>query len=80
MRTANPISFDLIGDVKTTSRFVIVDNYDIAGGGIITEDLEPSNYEGEVIPGQPKNPNLAEFEKEFKNLIAKYFPHWDINL
>lgn len=30
-----PIAFDLIGDVAATGRFVIVDQYEIAGGGII---------------------------------------------
>jgi bifunctional enzyme CysN/CysC len=30
-----PIAFDLVGDIAETGRFVIVDNYEIAGGGII---------------------------------------------
>ncbi len=38
--TVSPLSFDLVGDMKSTSRFVIVDNYDIAGGGIIAESRE----------------------------------------
>jgi len=33
--TMKPIAFDLVGDVAETGRFVIVDNYEIAGGGII---------------------------------------------
>lgn len=33
--TGKPIAFDLISDIEQTGRFVIVDNYDIAGGGII---------------------------------------------
>lgn len=35
----NPIAFDLAEDIANTSRFVIVDNYEIAGGGIIIEGL-----------------------------------------
>lgn len=31
-----PVAFDLCGDNEATGRFVIVDRYDIAGGGIIT--------------------------------------------
>ncbi len=36
LETRQPIAFDLIGDCDATGRFVIVDGYDIAGGGIIT--------------------------------------------
>lgn len=34
------IAFDLSGDIDKTSRFVIVDEYEIAGGGIIHEIIE----------------------------------------
>ncbi len=34
-----PIAFDLASDLAATGRFVIVDNYEISGGGIITEAL-----------------------------------------
>lgn len=34
------IAFDLIHEIAETSRFVIVDNYEICGGGIIAEALE----------------------------------------
>lgn len=37
IRTKAPIAFDLSRLFETTGRFVIVDDYDIAGGGIITE-------------------------------------------
>jgi bifunctional enzyme CysN/CysC len=30
------VAFDLIGDCEATGRFVLVDGYDVAGGGIIT--------------------------------------------
>lgn len=42
LETTRPIAFDLIGDIQTTGRFVIVDAYDIAGGGIITGDADDS--------------------------------------
>ncbi|MGL1893502.1 MAG: GTP-binding protein [Spirochaetaceae bacterium] len=35
--TSKPIAFDLAGDTDTSGRFVIVDNYEISGGGIILE-------------------------------------------
>jgi bifunctional enzyme CysN/CysC len=35
LETTRPIAFDPIDDIQATGRFVVVDNYDIAGGGII---------------------------------------------
>jgi len=37
IRTRSPIAFDLSSSFETTGRFVLVDGYDISGGGIITE-------------------------------------------
>nr|MBP3598960.1 GTP-binding protein [Eubacterium sp.] len=45
LRTDKPIAFDLVADGASTSRFVIVDDYEIAGGGIITEALEDEESE-----------------------------------
>jgi bifunctional enzyme CysN/CysC len=36
-RTKSPIAFDLYSASPVTGRFVVVDDYDIAGGGVITE-------------------------------------------
>lgn len=40
LKTDRPIAFDLSHQIAQTSRFVIVDKYEIAGGGIILKDLE----------------------------------------
>jgi bifunctional enzyme CysN/CysC len=37
LKTRVPIAFDAAADIETSGRFVIVDEYDIAGGGIIRE-------------------------------------------
>ncbi len=37
LRAKSPLAFDLYSNFETTGRFVLVDNYDVAGGGIITE-------------------------------------------
>ncbi len=39
LETAKPIAFDPISDIELTGRFVIVDNYEISGGGIILEGV-----------------------------------------
>jgi len=37
LQTIKPIAFDLSSEMEQTGRFVIVDDYEISGGGIITE-------------------------------------------
>ena len=37
IRTKSPVAFDLSSSFETTGRFVLVDEYDFAGGGIVTE-------------------------------------------
>jgi bifunctional enzyme CysN/CysC len=39
LKLSKAIAFDLASEMKDTSRFVIVDQYQICGGGIILEDL-----------------------------------------
>jgi bifunctional enzyme CysN/CysC len=36
LETRQPVAFDLTSDCEATGRFVIVDGYDVAGGGIVT--------------------------------------------
>lgn len=35
LETLKPVAFDIVSDISATGRFVIVDNYEISGGGII---------------------------------------------
>ncbi len=44
LKLESPVAFDLAGTIDSTSRFVIVDGYEIAGGGIITEAMEDEDY------------------------------------
>lgn len=43
LETVKPIAFDLIKDTDQTGRFVIVDGYEIAGGGIIGQSESDTN-------------------------------------
>jgi bifunctional enzyme CysN/CysC len=45
LKTTRAIAFDLAGELEQSSRFVIVDNYEISGGGIINESLSDSHTE-----------------------------------
>lgn len=40
IETTKPIAFDLISENQATGRFVLVDHYEISGGGIILEAME----------------------------------------
>ncbi len=44
LKLDRPCAFDLAGACDSTSRFVIVDGYEIAGGGIVTEAMEEEDY------------------------------------
>ncbi len=41
LRTRRPIAFDVHADIIATGRFVIVDGYEVAGGGIVAADNYP---------------------------------------
>ncbi len=41
IRTKKPVAFDTVNEVVPTGRFVIVDGFDVSGGGIIAEDNYP---------------------------------------
>ncbi|MCH8312009.1 MAG: GTP-binding protein [Nitrospinae bacterium] len=47
LKTKRPVAFDLFGTSATTGRFVLVDEYDVCGGGIITT-YTPSNKEDKI--------------------------------
>ncbi len=70
LQTKKPISFDSVDKIRSTSRFVIIDGYDIAGGGIITGKAELESIDEDIN-------NFHPFEVELNNLIRKHFPHWE---
>src|SRR5205807_5377927 len=43
IRTKAPITFDLYSDFEATGRFVLVDQYDVSGGGIVTEVVKDAH-------------------------------------
>ncbi|MCA9712148.1 MAG: adenylyl-sulfate kinase, partial [Myxococcales bacterium] len=45
LRTRNPVAFDPSERIEGTGRFVIVDGYDIAGGGIVRELVPDENQQ-----------------------------------
>lgn len=43
LETPKPVAFDVLGDIEQTSRLVVVDNYEIAGAGIILSAAEAAD-------------------------------------
>ncbi len=41
LRTRRPVAFDVHSEIVPTGRFVIVDEYEVSGGGIIVDDSYP---------------------------------------
>ena len=41
LRTKRPIAFDAHSEIIPTGRFVIVDGFEVAGGGIVADDIYP---------------------------------------
>jgi len=54
LRTKKPVAFDAISEVAATGRFVIVDGFDLAGGGIIV----PDNYPRRTADSLHKSHNI----------------------
>jgi bifunctional enzyme CysN/CysC/sulfate adenylyltransferase subunit 1 len=72
---SRPIAVSSFYDNADLGRFVIVDGYDAAGGGIVLENLSAkkawdslASYEGAYTA------NIAQFEEELFSLLKKYFP------
>jgi len=67
LQLLKPIAFDCASQEESTSRFVIVDQYDIAGGGIITQALDETeedkkryNWEKSAITPEERAKRLGQ--------------------
>jgi bifunctional enzyme CysN/CysC/sulfate adenylyltransferase subunit 1 len=74
LRLSSPIALTSFSENPSLGRFVMVDGYDAAGGGIVLENLRAKkswesrdSFEG--LPG------TGEFEEELFALLRKHFPH-----
>lgn len=67
-------AFDLIEDNPSTSRFVIVDDYEIAGGGIVIEALDDSREETREHVWE-RNFKWARSEISLERRAEKYNQH-----
>ncbi len=54
LHTRRPVAFDIHAQIAPTGRFVIVDGFDVAGGGIIAAD----NYPQRTHDGTTKSDNI----------------------
>lgn len=56
-RSARPFVFDVAADVPTMGRFVLLDGYDVAGGGIVLESDDL--YRRPYREGMPKSADIS---------------------
>lgn len=54
LHTRKPVAFDVHAEIVSTGRFVIVDGFDVSGGGIIAAD----NYPRRTHDGHTKSDNI----------------------
>jgi len=54
LRTKRPVAFDVHADIIATGRFVIVDGFEVAGGGIVA----PDNYPKRTADSLQKSHNI----------------------
>lgn len=69
LKTSAPVAFDTFDANEPLGRFVIIDDYNIAGGGIILEALEKSSAR--------KVRAYSKHEVELNRFIRKHYPHWE---
>ncbi|MDD2382839.1 MAG: GTP-binding protein [Sulfurospirillaceae bacterium] len=65
-RSHDALAMEYFSENQKLGRFVIVDGYDIAGGGIVTDIFEESGQD--ILPEE-------SFEDELFMLLRKHFPH-----
>ncbi len=70
IKTEKALAFDISRDISDTGRFVIVDGYDICGGGIIKEALE------EVPENIVWNEGKISYEERCRQLRQKGIVVW----
>ncbi|MGC8829268.1 MAG: adenylyl-sulfate kinase [Verrucomicrobiia bacterium] len=69
IKTKRPIAFDTVETVVPTGRFVIVDGYDVSGGGIILEDNYPSPMA--VCEARSKNIYWSRGKVTYENRVRR---------
>lgn len=63
-QTEQPVVFDFFGEHHETGRFVLIDGYDVAGGGTITENYQgDAELSGTIFSAGEENYQLNLFDR-----------------
>ncbi|GHT07555.1 hypothetical protein FACS1894139_16040 [Planctomycetales bacterium] len=73
LNLSHPLALTAFADNQTLGRFVIVDNYDAVGGGIVQEVVIDQHARESFDSFAGVNP--GGFEEELFALLKKHFPH-----
>ncbi|MBX7489991.1 sulfate adenylyltransferase subunit 1 [Helicobacter turcicus] len=72
----HPVALCTFKENQNLGRFVLVDGFDAAAGGIVLEVLsETLDGQGEIDSALKHISEIKEFEEELFALLRKYFPH-----
>ena len=67
LETLKPVAFDISSEIVQTGRFVIIDNYEIAGGGVVLEALKsPTNRVTERVQSRAQNWDRSTITPEMR--------------
>jgi len=67
LETLKPIAFDISSEIAQTGRFVIIDNYEIAGGGVVLEKQQSaSNRITERVEERERNWDRSSITPEMR--------------
>lgn len=73
-RLKNEIAFDDFGKFQATGRFVLIDGYDVAGGGIVLS-AEKSAQNGTIFSIDNKNFHAKLFDEFYYDVERREFTH-----
>lgn len=69
LETIKPISFDISSEIAQTGRFVIIDNYEIVGGGVVLENQHNiSSRIAERVEQRTRNWDRSGITSEMRSL------------
>jgi len=67
LETLKPVAFDISSEIAQTGRFVIIDNYEIAGGGVVLEKQQSvSNRITERVEQRTRNWDRSSITPEMR--------------
>lgn len=75
IKLKNDIAFDSFGDFQSTGRFVLVDGYDVAGGGIVISDEKKAVDDRPAFIGENITAHSEIFDEFYYDIERREITH-----